>query len=1254
MAAEAAPPAAPPLSQLCRFCNKINFAAILTPRERDKESGKTITIYRPEYTGNGNSPDLAWVAFGKTKPPADLDESDLEEWKYDHLPKIRTVDYDDLSISTLAEQDRAREREQECVELPPGNWKTIDDFWTAWKAVHGSESQPSFESAVPAGGKLWPLFDPSVEGGFGFLVDLSNVPDGNPLKEAGGWGVTNIQGDQTGTLTAAAEEESSEASSGESSSEDEQPRHGSQNSGRIGHAPARHVVQNDEGSDRNEIEAGTELSWPSPKEPLVQNSDSEKDKSEEDEEEPLIRGESVDDSAKDGHECENRDNYEDEDEDQDKDEEEELTDDSVSTWSGDSHFTEIQQVDLEKQARGDWNYRQGHLYYLGSIWDLRSRRHECDLCWRLWNQIRKNPDIKSQYLTKSRCVMKLMELEGRRTDGSNREVNVLNLVFVYGYKLGDPRNSTWITKISFVFHGTHRDVVDLRTQTPEDQIIPFDDRLYGEARWRTDACDYKLFREWLRVCETKHTHPPPDTKGDITVRLIDVKQKCLIEWSGPVSKAPRYVALSYIWGMSKQQSMLASYELDDCFQPGFFEGPLDQTIADAFEVVSRIGEKYLWIDACCIVQDSPEDKAIQIKQMDKVYSAAVLTIVAAYGKDADAGLPGVANKSRGGNRFQLELKDIRVLFRGTSKIYKPNEQVTDIGFMANYLENSTYLSRAWTFQEGYLSTRLLIFARDQVYFECPKCTWCEESHWESESIDFVGWRAIKDPTPDDVWSDNFERLHYDFISAEELERLKSRSRKSWNSYADLVKSYTSRKLTYDTDILNACTGVLSSIVEREKSQFVFGLRTRFFGNDLLFNILNALPPRFESQTLSAGLFPVYPSWSWTAWKGMIEIANEPRDNSSHDLVEDLVPCDGVRCYMLHIDPQGKQFLQVINENGGWRFEENYVRTGEGIYDLTDFHMSSARKDGGDDNDTAPSDMENEVGEVPSVKVDEDQEPSKASDEAKSFSSPQEVVQGTLDLTHRGHHEPILSETSVADAESSLSKPATHHLDLPSYQQTLTLSSISSHPAFSKIVPDFHIIFATFASTVVVRTELDQFNLLMSNTIMAGTKMHRAGGISSNKDLMQRKVYACRTVERKERDGKQNKTVEILHHPHHDGNVEQSSCPHCDKDTTPDLLPPGLELGAYLGRLPPLSKCWDAQEYMETVPDGIYKLLWMNNNQLPMFGHLLCKPVSEEATSDGDWNGQILQRVSGVVGPTSILDRKHQKEYAAEWGTFILG
>jgi len=41
----------------------------------------------------------------------------------------------------------------------------------------------------------------------------------------------------------------------------------------------------------------------------------------------------------------------------------------------------------------------------------------------------------------------------------------------------------------------------------------------------------------------------------------------------------------------------------------------------------------------CIIQDDPEDKAKQIGIMEEIYSASVLTLVAAGGGDAESRLP---------------------------------------------------------------------------------------------------------------------------------------------------------------------------------------------------------------------------------------------------------------------------------------------------------------------------------------------------------------------------------------------------------------------------------------------------------------------------------------------------------------------------------------------------------------------------------------------------------------------------------------
>ena len=839
-------------------------------------------------------------------------------------------------------------------------------------------------------------------------------------------------------------------------------------------------------------------------------------------------------------------------------------DESISTWSGNSHFTEVQKIDLDEQAKGKWDYCHGQLYYMGSIWDLRSRRSICDLCWWLWRHVRKNTNVKNEYLEKSRCILKLLELKGRMNDGSNREATVLNLVFMYGFKLDDPRDSGWIVNMGFAMQGTHRDVCESRSKLSEGAITPFEDKLFGQSRWREDECNYKLFREWLRVCETKHKHPLPDADGEMSIRLIDVQRKCLVEWTGPTSNVPRFMALSYVWGKARQKVMLTTRTLKKFKRHGFLECELDETIRDSMELVLNMGERYLWVDALCILQDSAEDKAIQIPQMHKVYGRSILTIVAAHGRGTDSGLPGVGKSRRIGSRFKLELEDIQVTFRTHTKLYADEDDL-DISFKENYLDQTMYQSRAWTFQEGHLSTRILVWTKEQVYWECPRCTWCEETHWESDTIDFIGWRAVKDPTPMDVWQDRMNRKAYDtpYYGPQD----------SWplvSSYPALIKEYTSRNLTYDADILHACTGVLNSAKQRESSDFMFGLRTKHFGNDLLFNGLKALSLRFPEQILvQSGI----PSWAWASWKGTIDIANEARGNS-YDLVEDLIPCDGVRCYTLDGTTAEQRNLRLINPSGGWRFEADYVRRGEGIYDLTE----------------------------------------------------------------RPH---MREEALVMDQVA----------DVPVYSQTLSLSDIQSHQAFSKILPNFHIIFHTFYCTVLLSTEFDETTMRMSQMVMAGTHKHRGGGTWANRDSIQRQLYVCKKKTHRKASPTAGPSRISSSNAH--SLATEPFCPCCGT-STPLPLPDSLEQGPYIGRLPPMSKSWDPKAYLETIPDGIYRLIFMNNNQLPMIGHLLCKPVSERAAEDGEWDGEILRRVCAASGPTRILEKGEQERWGVRWGTVILG
>ena len=65
---------------------------------------------------------------------------------------------------------------------------------------------------------------------------------------------------------------------------------------------------------------------------------------------------------------------------------------------------------------------------------------------------------------------------------------------------------------------------------------------------------------------------------------------------------------------------------------------MPRTIGDATELILKLGEIHLRVDALYVAQDDDEDKSRYIRFMANFYSKAVLTIVAGTGDNAHSGL----------------------------------------------------------------------------------------------------------------------------------------------------------------------------------------------------------------------------------------------------------------------------------------------------------------------------------------------------------------------------------------------------------------------------------------------------------------------------------------------------------------------------------------------------------------------------------------------------------------------------------------
>lgn len=163
--------------------------------------------------------------------------------------------------------------------------------------------------------------------------------------------------------------------------------------------------------------------------------------------------------------------------------------------------------------------------------------------------------------------------------------------------------------------------------------------LFFGRQMDSSLADIKLARRWISDCDechdcSRHT----DLEISIPALLvIDVRRNCLIE----LPAGSRYVALSYVW--PKFETLLLQKEKLEQFKvPGFLKtvsSQLPKVIQNALQVVRDLNETYIWIDALCIIQDDMVAKSGLIERMDKVYTAAYLTVIAASSADPQTNYP---------------------------------------------------------------------------------------------------------------------------------------------------------------------------------------------------------------------------------------------------------------------------------------------------------------------------------------------------------------------------------------------------------------------------------------------------------------------------------------------------------------------------------------------------------------------------------------------------------------------------------------
>ncbi|KAN0120369.1 HET domain containing protein [Hyaloscypha variabilis] len=465
--------------------------------------------------------------------------------------------------------------------------------------------------------------------------------------------------------------------------------------------------------------------------------------------------------------------------------------------------------------------------------EVLQRTKSCYFCQKLADFITKwvknrGGDPVQLYLEDAHVMISALRTSSIEKDASGRSNgNLLRISATFAMSKPRPDNGFYGPDMVFQRCGQSPIHVSDYSQQPSPLSSPADEPYDG--RIRPMIADTKLFGKWRDCCKAFHgencgrKYPG---KRPSHLRLIDVEQRSIIVGS----LEGNWVALSYVWGNSKVLK-LTQGNLSQLQQPGSLRSDLlPRSIDDAIGVTRCLGIRYLWVDSLCIIQDDDADKVILIRQMASIY-----------------GLAAASKEHRATKfKFPFTIKGVTLL-----------ETLDPVGSgeCISYLGESYWNTRGWTFQERLVSGKVLIFTPEQVYWECEKAAWCEDSSWEHRE-------ALK------IYRHSFAvnsfRNLWDIMTLDEFEQ----------TYRKLVEEYSSRQLSRESDSLNAFAGILEAFEKTTGQKFFWGLPVALLSSALSWPCENGLTRRRTAmcQTKSSkgtSILCPLPSWSWVGWVGKV-------------------------------------------------------------------------------------------------------------------------------------------------------------------------------------------------------------------------------------------------------------------------------------------------------------------------------------------------------------------------------------------------
>jgi hypothetical protein len=275
----------------------------------------------------------------------------------------------------------------------------------------------------------------------------------------------------------------------------------------------------------------------------------------------------------------------------------------------------------------------------------------------------------------------------------------------------------------------------------------------------------------------------------------------------------------------KLKSLTLSHANIDCFLVEIPVAALTQTFRDAIEVAQALGFDYIWIDTLCIIQDTDSDDwSIESARMSDVYGNPHLNIAATSASDGSHGLLEVGKEHRN--------KSFRAWAYSEDGKRQKAYHFVPFNFYRNSMSEAPLLQRAWVFQERLLAKRTAHFTSTQIFWECSHTTACEAFPVKLPSIYSTSWM---EPGP--------------VFHKQSLQNYK---------WEDIVRLYTTCRLTFSRDKLPAIYGVAHQMTRLKHCEYMVGF---------LLNETFPLQLCWHSDKAASLPRPTTyraPSWSWAS------------------------------------------------------------------------------------------------------------------------------------------------------------------------------------------------------------------------------------------------------------------------------------------------------------------------------------------------------------------------------------------------------